>query len=95
MIGYSIPDIGFNIGFDIEYSDIGLYQLPISGSISGSISGIPISGSNDPDIIVNIAYDIGCPGDWAGILIALLAAWWLAFMQVTGQACLALYPEWS
>jgi hypothetical protein len=56
-----MPDIGINIGFNTGYPDISMYRLPMSGSISGSISGIPISGSLDPDIIIDIGYDIGCP----------------------------------
>ncbi len=46
-IGYQIPDIGINIGFNIGYPNIGMFRIPILGSISGSISraesGIPIS----------------------------------------------------
>ena len=41
-IGYQIPDIGTNIGINIGYPDIGMSRIPISGSMSGSISGIPI-----------------------------------------------------
>jgi hypothetical protein len=43
--GYQIPDIGIDIGFRIEYPDIGMLRIPISGSKSGSILGIPMSGT--------------------------------------------------
>ncbi len=44
---YQIPDTGINIGINIGYPDIGMHRIPTSGSMSGSISGIPISACTE------------------------------------------------
>ncbi len=74
-IGYQMPDIGINIGINIGCPDIGMYRILISGSISGSISGIlilactvPISGPATPDISVNLYLTGHCSsGDSPGL----------------------------
>jgi hypothetical protein len=49
------------VQYRVEYRVSRYWDIPtlISGSISGSISGIPMSWSYDPDIVVNVGYDIG------------------------------------